>query len=385
MNKKTLKIVLAAAALLVLGVACWLIFGNKGGQPRRTAAAPTEAPAVTTEAPATEAPGTEAPVTEAPATEIPTEPAEAVDGHITITVKDENGKVLADKEVGFKAGQTVADLLEANFENVTIDNGFLMTLESLTTPADYHTYIAFYVNGEYAMQGVTTQPFTDGDKIEFVNTVYIPEDTTAEPDVFDGHVTITVKDENDSVLAEKEVGFMAGQTVADLLEANFENVTIDNGFLMTLESLTTPADYHTYIAFFVNGEYAMQGVTTQPFADGDKIEFINTVYLPETVPADEFDGHVTITVKDEKDNVLAEKEVGFMAGQTVADLLEANFENVTIDNGFLMTLESLTTPADYHTYIAFYINGEYASEGVTTQPFADGDRIEFINTVYIAP
>ena len=129
----------------------------------------------------------------------------------------------------------------------------------------------------------------------------------------------------------------------------------------------------------------MQGVTTQPFADGDKIEFINTVYLPETVPADEFDGHVTITVKDEKDNVLAEKEVGFMAGQTVADLLEANFENVTIDNGFLMTLESLTTPADYHTYIAFYINGEYASEGVTTQPFADGDRIEFINTVYIAP
>ena len=173
MNKKTLKIVLAAAALLVLGVACWLIFGNKGGQPRRTAAAPTEAPAVTTEAPATEAPGTEAPVTEAPATEIPTEPAEAVDGHITITVKDENGKVLADKEVGFKAGQTVADLLEANFENVTIDNGFLMTLESLTTPADYHTYIAFYINGEYASEGVTTQPFADGDRIEFINTVYI--------------------------------------------------------------------------------------------------------------------------------------------------------------------------------------------------------------------
>ena len=281
MNKKTLKIVLAVAALLVLGVACWLIFGNKGGQPRRsTTAAPTEAPAVTTEAPVTEAPGTEAPATEAPATEVPTDPAEAVDGHVTITVKDENDKVLAEKEVGFKAGQTVADLLEANFENVTIDNGFLMTLEGLTTPADYHTYIAFYVNGEYAMQGVTTQPFADGDKIEFINTVYIPaDDTTEAPEEFDGHVTISVQDQNNQVLAEKVIGFKAGQTVADLLEANFENVTIDNGMLMTIESLTTPADFHTYIAFYVNGEYAMEGIMTQPFADGDRIDFIDTVYI----------------------------------------------------------------------------------------------------------
>ena len=168
MNKKTLKIVLAVAALLVLGVACWLIFGKKGGQPRSTTPAATEAPAVTTEATKT--------VTEAPATDTPaTEAADPVDGHITISVQDENGKVLAEKEVGFKAGQTVADLLQANFENVTIDNGMLMTLESLTTPADFHTYIAFYINGEYAMEGVMTQPFADGDKIEFINTVYIPQ------------------------------------------------------------------------------------------------------------------------------------------------------------------------------------------------------------------
>ena len=178
MNKKTLKIVLAVAALLVLGVACWLIFGKKGGQPRSTTPAATEAPAVTTEAAktVTEAPATDTPATEAPATDAPaTEAADPVDGHITITVQDENGKVLAEKEVGFKAGQTVADLLQANFENVTIDNGMLMTLESLTTPADFHTYIAFYINGEYATEGVMTQPFADGDKIEFINTVYIPQ------------------------------------------------------------------------------------------------------------------------------------------------------------------------------------------------------------------
>ena len=274
MNKKTLKIVLAVAALLVCGVACWLMFGNKGGQARKD---PTTTAA--TEAPLTEAPGTEAPVPAGTTEAAPATEPGAEDGHITITVQDKDQKVLVEKNVGFKAGQTLADLLPENFANVTIDNGMLMTIESLTTPADWSSYIALFINGEYAMEGIMTLPFADGDKIDFVDTVYIPMETTAEAEEFDGHITITVQDQNNNVLAEKTVGFKAGQSLADLLPENFANVTIDNGMLMTIENLTTPADFHTYIAFYINGEYAMEGVMTQPFADGDKIDFIDTVYI----------------------------------------------------------------------------------------------------------
>ena len=284
MKKTVWKIVLAVAAVaVVIGVGVWMK-NRSGGQAKNS----SEAPVATTEAekpsestqtqPESTAPET----TAAPetTTEAPTEPA--FDGKVTITVQDTEQKVLASKEVGFKAGETIADLLQANFENVTIDNGMLMTIESLTTPADWSTYIAFYINGEYAMQGVMTQPFEDGDVIDFINTVYMPmpESTETEEEAYDGKITITVKDKEDNVLASKEVGFKAGETIADLLQANFENVTLDNGMLMTIESLTTPADWSSYIAFYINGEYAMEGVTTQPFEDGDVIDLIDTVYIP---------------------------------------------------------------------------------------------------------
>lgn len=287
MNNKTLKVVLAAAAVVVLAVACWLLFGNKGGQRTNptTTAQVTEAPQTTgsqqAQAETTAAPTT---TTAAPATTTaaPAETTETVDGHITITVQDENSKMLAEKSVGYKAGQSLAELLEANFENVTIDNSMLMTIESLTTPADWHTYIGLFINGEYAMEGVMTLPFKDGDKIDLINTVYIPmEETTAEAEAFDGYITITVQDLDNKMLAEKKVGFKAGQSLAELLEANFENVTIDNSMLMTIESLTTPADWSTYISLLINGEYAMEGVMTLPFKDGDTIDLVNTKYIPQ--------------------------------------------------------------------------------------------------------
>ena len=175
MKKTVWKIVLAVVAVAIaVGVGIWMK-NRGGGQPKKT----TEAP-VTTQAP-TEKPPTSAleetkKETEPASTAAPTEPTtvDPFDGRITVNVKDTEEKLLASKEIGFKAGQTIADLLPDNFKNVTIDNGMLMTIESLTTPADWSSYIAFYINGEYAMEGVMTQPFIDADVIDFVDTVYIP-------------------------------------------------------------------------------------------------------------------------------------------------------------------------------------------------------------------
>ena len=100
------------------------------------------------------------------------------DGHITVTVQDKEGKVLAEKKIGYKEGDKLTDLVKDNFKNVTYeDSGFgpmIMTIESLTTPADWSSYISILYNGQYAEVGIGSLEFKDGDKIDFVDTVYIP-------------------------------------------------------------------------------------------------------------------------------------------------------------------------------------------------------------------
>ena len=129
MNNKTLKIVLAAVAVLALAAVLFFVLGGGGAKD---------------------------------------------DGHITVTVQDKEGKVITEKKIGYKEGDKLADLVQKNFANVTYDNGMLMTIESLTTPADWSSYISILQNGEYSMVGIMEMQFKDGDKIDFVDTVYIP-------------------------------------------------------------------------------------------------------------------------------------------------------------------------------------------------------------------
>lgn len=105
--------------------------------------------------------------------------AAKADGYITVTVKDLEGKVLAEKKIGFKTGDKLIDLVRNNFKNVTFDEKdptmpFLMTIESLTTPADYSKYISILYNGEYSPVGISQIEFKDGDKIDFVEDQFIP-------------------------------------------------------------------------------------------------------------------------------------------------------------------------------------------------------------------
>ena len=100
------------------------------------------------------------------------------DGHITVSVKDLDGKVLAEKKIGYKTGDKLLDLVQSNFKNVTTkDSGygpFIMTIESLTTPEDFSKYISILINGEYSDKGISQMEFKDGDRIDFVEDQYIP-------------------------------------------------------------------------------------------------------------------------------------------------------------------------------------------------------------------
>ena len=96
------------------------------------------------------------------------------DGTITVTVTDLDQKVLKEKKIVFNTGDKLADLLQKNFDNVKMDNGMLMNIESLVTPADWSQFISLYINGEMAMEGIETLPYKDGDKIELRRTVYDP-------------------------------------------------------------------------------------------------------------------------------------------------------------------------------------------------------------------
>jgi len=129
MSNKAKKILLAVAALLIVGVAVFLIVNGSKAK---------------------------------------------YDGTITVTVQDVDKKVIAEKKIGFKAGDTLHQLVQDNFKNVKIENQMLMTIETLTTPADWSTFIAILINGEMADKGIMELPFKDGDKIDFVDTRYVP-------------------------------------------------------------------------------------------------------------------------------------------------------------------------------------------------------------------
>ena len=91
-------------------------------------------------------------------------------GEITVSVVDIDGNELAKKEIPFKEGDGITKLLEDNFDNVVIEDGFLYSIDKLTTPEDWSTFICLYVDGEMSEVGLLEVQFKDGTSISFVDT-----------------------------------------------------------------------------------------------------------------------------------------------------------------------------------------------------------------------
>ena len=89
---------------------------------------------------------------------------------ITVSVVNIDGNELAKKEIPFKEGDEITKLLEDNFDNVVIEDGFLYSIDKLTTPEDWSTFICLYVDGEMSEVGLLEVQFKDGTSISFVDT-----------------------------------------------------------------------------------------------------------------------------------------------------------------------------------------------------------------------
>lgn len=107
---------------------------------------------------------------------------------------------------------------------------------------------------------------------------------------------------------------------------------------------------------------------------------VGILFIQKTFTA-KGDGSIQIEVVDVNEEIIKSKKITYNDGDTLVSLVEDNFDNVTITTGMLMTIETLTTPSDWSTFICIYINGEMSNEGINDLGFSDGDKISFIMTL----
>lgn len=95
------------------------------------------------------------------------------DGSITVEIINLDGNKVNEKEISFNDGDSLVALLEKNFDNVIVENGMLMSIDVLTTPADWSTFICIYVDNEMSNVGILDIQFTDETLISFIDTEVI--------------------------------------------------------------------------------------------------------------------------------------------------------------------------------------------------------------------
>ncbi len=91
-------------------------------------------------------------------------------GEITIVLVDIDGNEVKSKEIKFNENDTLVSLITNNFNNVKIENGMLMSIESFETPQDFSTFISIYVDDKMSDVGLKDIKFKDQTKISFIMT-----------------------------------------------------------------------------------------------------------------------------------------------------------------------------------------------------------------------
>ena len=75
-------------------------------------------------------------------------------GDLDVQLIDLKGEVVSEKNVEYEADQTIVEVLEANYDNVVMKDGMLMSIDTFTTPEDWSTFIAILVDGEMSPVGL---------------------------------------------------------------------------------------------------------------------------------------------------------------------------------------------------------------------------------------
>ncbi|HOI46247.1 MAG TPA: DUF4430 domain-containing protein [Bacilli bacterium] len=93
------------------------------------------------------------------------------DGHVTITILDENGTEVGSKEVGFKTGDSFIEVLNKSglafeFSEPHPQFGVSVTVIKGISLGEFQWW-EHSINGSPSMTGVSTQAFQDGDIFVF--------------------------------------------------------------------------------------------------------------------------------------------------------------------------------------------------------------------------
>ena len=94
-------------------------------------------------------------------------------------------------------------------------------------------------------------------------------------------------------------------------------------------------------------------------------------------------GFIEVKVIDLDNVLIKHKTIEYQKDDSLTYLVKNNFNNVKIENGMVMSIESITTPADWSTFIAIYVNDVMSNYGINDLSFKNGDIISFINTVFV--
>ena len=97
------------------------------------------------------------------------------DGSITVELVELDGSLKSSKEIEFETGDQLLTLIEENYENVVVENGMIMSIDTFTTASDWSTFISIDVNGEASMVGLNEIEYEDGMIISFKMTEFIYE------------------------------------------------------------------------------------------------------------------------------------------------------------------------------------------------------------------
>lgn len=103
------------------------------------------------------------------------------DGKITFILLDENEQEVINEIVEYNEGETLYDIISRNYDVVCADVDYnvdstcsynspfgkaILEIENVKTDW-YNSFLALYINGEYAVYGVSKLPYEDGDIITF--------------------------------------------------------------------------------------------------------------------------------------------------------------------------------------------------------------------------
>lgn len=82
----------------------------------------------------------------------------------TIFLMDAEGNTLIDKGVEFEEGQTLAEVMEENFE-LESEDGFVTGIEGHSQSPEDNIWLVFTVNGEMISTGIEDTILEDGDEV----------------------------------------------------------------------------------------------------------------------------------------------------------------------------------------------------------------------------